>query len=66
MERAAAEALAKAGPPAIVYVSCDPATLTRDLGIFTAHGYAVRRARVFDMFPRTLHFETAVLLSRQG
>jgi tRNA/tmRNA/rRNA uracil-C5-methylase (TrmA/RlmC/RlmD family) len=64
MERAAAEALAKAGPPAIVYVSCDPATLTRDLGIFTAHGYAVRRARVFDMFPRTLHFESAVLLCR--
>ena len=64
MERAAAEALAKAGPPAIVYVSCDPATLTRDLGLFEAEGYAVRRARVFDMFPRTLHFETAVLLGR--
>ncbi len=62
MEQAAVEALAKAGPPAIIYVSCDPATLSRDLGIFAAHGYAVRRARVFDMFPRTLHFETAVLL----
>ena len=66
MEQSAAEALAKAGPPAVVHVSCDPATLTRDLGIFAAHGYAVRRARVFDMFPRTLHFETAVLLSRKG
>ena len=66
MEQSAAEALAKAGPPAIVYVSCDPATLTRDLGVFTAQGYVVRRARVFDMFPRTLHFETAVLLSRKG
>ena len=64
IERVAAETLAKAGPPAIVYVSCDPATLTRDLGIFAAQGYAVRRARVFDMFPRTLHFETAVLLGR--
>ena len=64
MERSTAEALAKAGPPAIVYVSCDPATLTRDLGIFAAQGYAVCRARVFDMFPRTLHFESAVLLGR--
>jgi tRNA/tmRNA/rRNA uracil-C5-methylase (TrmA/RlmC/RlmD family) len=64
MERNAAEALAKAGPPIVIHVSCDPATLTRDLGIFAAHGYAVRRARVFDMFPRTLHFESAVLLCR--
>ena len=64
MEKSAAEALAEAGPPAVVYVSCDPATLTRDLCIFAAHGYAVRRARVFDMFPRTLHFESAVLLGR--
>ena len=66
MEPAAAEALAKAGPPAVIYVSCDPATLTRDLGVFAAQGYAVRRARVFDMFPRTLHFETAVLLGRMS
>ncbi len=65
MERNAAEALAKAGPPVVVYVSCDPATLTRDLGIFAAEGYAVRRVRVFDMFPRTLHFESAVLLGRR-
>ena len=64
MEKSAAEALAKAGPPAVIYVSCDPATLTRDLGIFATQGYAVRRARVFDMFPRTLHFESAVLLRR--
>ncbi len=64
MEKSAAEVLAKAGPSTVIHVSCDPATLTRDLGIFSAHGYAVRRARVFDMFPRTLHFETAVLLGR--
>jgi 23S rRNA (uracil1939-C5)-methyltransferase len=64
METGAAEALAAAGPAAVIHVSCDPATLTRDLAIFAAHGYAVRRARVFDMFPRTLHFESAVLLMR--
>ena len=66
MEKNAAEALAKTGPSAVIHVSCDPATLTRDLGIFAANGYSVRRARVFDMFPRTLHFETAVLLARKG
>ena len=65
MEPGTAEALAMAGPAAVIYVSCDPATLTRDLAVFAEHGYAVRRARVFDMFPRTLHFETAVLLSRK-
>ena len=65
MEPGTAEALATAGPAAVIYVSCDPATLTRDLAVFAEHGYAVRRARVFDMFPRTLHFETAVLLSRK-
>ena len=66
MELAATEALAKASPPTIIYVSCDPATLTRDLGVFASQGYVVRRARVFDMFPRTLHFETAVLLGRMS
>ncbi len=65
MEPGTAEALAKAGPAAAIYVSCDPATLTRDLAVFAEHGYSVRRARVFDMFPRTLHFETAVLLSKE-
>jgi len=64
MEAAAAEALAAAGPAAVIHVSCDPATLSRDLAVFAAQGYAVRRARVFDMFPRTLHFESAVLLGR--
>ncbi len=66
MEPGAADALAEAGPAAIALVSCDPATLTRDLAAFAARGYAVRHARVFDMFPRTLHFETALLLSRKG
>lgn len=51
-------------PERIVYVSCDPATLARDLKIFTEKGYIVRRVKPVDMFPRTSHVETVVLMSR--
>lgn len=64
MENGAAEVLASKGIKTIVYVSCDPATLTRDLGIFAKSGYSIKLARVFDMFPRTVHFESAVLLCK--
>ena len=64
MEPATTKALVRYAPPYLIYVSCDPATLTRDLKPFLAAGYRIRSARVFDMFPRTLHFESAVLLSR--
>jgi len=55
-------ALAASGAPRVIYVSCDPATLCRDLKIFKTAGYVVRRAAMFDMFPRTAHFESAVEL----
>ena len=64
LEPAVAQALAIAKPPRIIYVSCDPATLTRDLKILLPAGYILREARVLDMFPRTAHFETAVRLER--
>jgi len=49
----------------IVYVSCNPATLARDLKrLVGSGGYTLRRLALFDMFPRTAHFETAVLLNR--
>lgn len=63
MEPAASNALAESGIRTIVYVSCDPSTLSRDLAVFAEHGYSVCHARMFDMFPRTMHFESAVLLS---
>ena len=47
-----------------MYVSCDPATLARDCERLTAHGYEVRTAVPFDLFPRTVHVETVVLMSR--
>ena len=51
-------------PPRIVYVSCDPATLGRDVKIFREFGYEAKRAAAVDMFPGTAHVETVVLLSK--
>ena len=57
--------VAEMAPERIVYVSCDPATLARDCERLTARGYEVSSAAPFDLFPRTVHVETVVLLSRQ-
>lgn len=51
-------------PTRIVYVSCDPATLARDLKIFADYGYRIIELTPIDMFPRTAHVETVVLMSR--
>ena len=55
---------AEMNPKRIVYVSCDPATLARDCGIFADLGYTAVRATPVDMFPRTGHVETVCLLSK--
>ncbi|MDY4966630.1 MAG: 23S rRNA (uracil(1939)-C(5))-methyltransferase RlmD [Dysosmobacter sp.] len=52
-------------PERVVYVSCDPATLGRDVKLFAGLGYQARRATAVDMFPGTAHVETVVLLSQQ-
>ena len=49
----------------VVYVSCDPATLARDIKLLEAQGYTASRCRVFDLFPRTAHVETVALLTRE-
>ena len=51
-------------PKRVVYVSCDPATLARDLKVLCGQGYEIRRVRAVDMFPETVHVETVVLLSK--
>ena len=51
-------------PRRVVYVSCDPATLARDLRFFASRGYQPQEARPADLFPRTAHVETVVLLSK--
>jgi 23S rRNA (uracil1939-C5)-methyltransferase len=64
--RELAAAIGRGDHRAVVYVSCDPATLSRDLGELAAGGYRPARARAFDMFPQTSHVEAAVLLERSG
>ncbi len=59
--------LARLAPPRIVYVSCDPATLARDVRTLAGAGYAVDRMQPIDLFPQTEHVETvleAVLTAR--
>ncbi len=51
-------------PEKVVYVSCDPATLARDLKILCENGYELKKIRAVDMFPMTVHVETVVLLSK--
>lgn len=50
-------------PKRVVYVSCDPATLARDIKLFEEKGYKAEKAVPVDMFPRTAHVETVVLMS---
>ncbi|MBR5384445.1 MAG: 23S rRNA (uracil-5-)-methyltransferase RumA, partial [Bacteroidales bacterium] len=50
-------------PERVVYVSCDPATLARDVKLFSAEGYRAVRACAVDMFPRCAHVETVCLLT---
>jgi 23S rRNA (uracil1939-C5)-methyltransferase/tRNA (uracil-5-)-methyltransferase len=52
------------GPRAVVYVSCDPATQMRDLGGFSAAGYALTAVQPFDLFPQTRHLECVITLRR--
>lgn len=57
--------LASMAPERIVYVSCDPATLARDVKRLGELGYQVQKAQAVDLFPRTCHVETVVLMSRK-
>ena len=52
-------------PERIVYVSCDSATLARDLKFLCGNGYEIQKVRPVDMFPHTVHVETCVLLQRR-
>ncbi len=56
-------AIAKMSPRRVVYVSCDPATLARDIALLKPHGYHMESATAADLFPRCAHVETVVMLS---
>ena len=64
MDAAAIKAICGMAPERIAYVSCNPATLARDIRVFNEYGYELKKATAVDMFPRTSHVETVVLLSR--
>lgn len=63
-DRLTLDSLVRMSPKKIVMVSCDPATAARDAKYLSEQGYKVEKARAFDLFPRTGHVETVVLLSK--
>lgn len=62
--REALDAVAEMAPPRVIYVSCDPGTLARDLGILAGRGYRLLEAQPVDMFPWTRHVEAVVRLEK--
>lgn len=58
------EAIHRMAPPRLVYISCDPATLSRDVALLKERGYVLKEARAVDLFPRCSHVETVVMLSK--
>ena len=65
MQEEAISAVASMEPGRIVYVSCDPSTLARDILRFNGYGYTLQAATVYDLFPRTKHVETVVCLGKK-
>ncbi|MHB8985317.1 MAG: 23S rRNA (uracil(1939)-C(5))-methyltransferase RlmD [Eubacteriales bacterium] len=64
--REALEAVAEMRAPRVIYVSCDPGTLARDLGHLTGGGYRVEEVQPVDMFPWTSHVECIILMTNCG
>ncbi|MBQ7768611.1 MAG: 23S rRNA (uracil(1939)-C(5))-methyltransferase RlmD [Oscillospiraceae bacterium] len=60
------EALHRMSPRRIVYVSCDPATLARDVALLKERGYVLKNAQAADLFPRCSHVESIVCLIKEG
>ena len=60
------EALSRMSPRRIVYVSCDPATLARDVALLKERGYQLKNAQAADLFPRCSHVESIVCLTKSG
>jgi 23S rRNA (uracil1939-C5)-methyltransferase len=64
LEPGLAALLAQKGPPELVYVSCDPASLARDVKLLAAGGYRLLSCQGVDLFPQTAHVESVSLLAR--
>ena len=63
MSEEAVAAVSSMAPERVVYVSCNPATLARDILRFNSFGYTLQKVSAVDMFPRTCHVETVCLLT---
>jgi tRNA/tmRNA/rRNA uracil-C5-methylase (TrmA/RlmC/RlmD family) len=66
VEATVRDAIASAGPTRLVYVSCDPATLARDLRVFSNAGYELCSVRALDLFPQTPHVEVVARFERRS
>jgi len=64
LDKAALDALMALQPPMILYVSCDPSTLARDIKRMSEHGYKLQQVTPFDLFPQTYHIESISVLTR--
>ena len=64
LDEAARQAVLALAPQRLVYISCDPATMARDIKELSQGGYRLTQARAFDLFPCTANVETVVLLSK--
>ena len=65
LEASFIETTAAVKPERIVYISCNPATLARDLALFAEEGYVTKQVQPVDLFPQTTHVETVCLLTRK-
>ncbi|WP_064580777.1 23S rRNA (uracil(1939)-C(5))-methyltransferase RlmD [Streptobacillus moniliformis] len=64
IDKSILEKVNESGINKLVYISCDPTTLARDIGVLKEYGYKLEFIKGFDMFPQTHHIETVVLLSK--
>jgi 23S rRNA (uracil1939-C5)-methyltransferase len=65
MSREAVQGILQVKPARLLYVSCDVATLARDVRALLDHGYALEQICAFDLFPNTAHVESVCLLRRE-
>jgi 23S rRNA (uracil1939-C5)-methyltransferase len=66
LEKSLIEMIGKSAALRVVYISCNPKTLVRDLEIFDQHGFKTKDIYPFDMFPQTYHVESLTVLNHQS
>ena len=64
IKRKAIEKIIDFDPEKFLYISCNPVTLVRDLGVFKERGYEIEEIEIVDQFPKTSHVETIALIQK--